>query len=87
MDSSAATQTSVTVLVGSRDTETRPPAEGQRGSTRIQRAQSWVIAMQQFTALHGKECNIRFLSIPGLAHDEAAMAIPAQKIFAQRWAQ
>jgi len=83
----AATQTSVTVLVGSRDTETRPPAEGQRGSTRIQRAESWVTAMRQFTALHGKECNIRFVSVQGLAHDEAAMAIPAQKIFAQRWAQ
>jgi pimeloyl-ACP methyl ester carboxylesterase len=81
----AATRTSVTVLVGSRDTERRPPTDGQQGSTRIQHADSWVKAMQQFARSHNKVSNIHSALIPGLDRDEAAMAMPAQKIFAQRW--
>jgi hypothetical protein len=47
---------------------------------------AWVKAMQQFAESHGTVCNIHFVLIPGLDHNEAAMAIPARKIFAQKWA-
>jgi pimeloyl-ACP methyl ester carboxylesterase len=81
----AATEVSVTVLVGSRDTEQRPPAPGQRGSSRLDRAKSWVAAMGKLARSHGRESTIRFVEAPGLGHDEAAMAIPAQSIFTAQW--
>jgi pimeloyl-ACP methyl ester carboxylesterase len=78
----AATEVSVTVLVGSRDTEDRPPAPGQRGLSRLDRARSWVEAMRQFAQSCGRRSTIRLVEAPGLGHDEAAMAVPAQALLA-----
>lgn len=81
----AATEVAVTVLVGSRDTEERPPAPGQVGSSRLDRAKAWVAAMTKFADTHGRKSSIRFVEVPELGHDEAAMAIPAQSVFAEKW--
>jgi pimeloyl-ACP methyl ester carboxylesterase len=81
----AASEVRVTVLVGSRDTERRPPAPGQQGSTRIERAGAWVESMRRHAQGSGKAASIRFVTAEGLDHDEEAMAAPAQEIMAQSW--
>jgi pimeloyl-ACP methyl ester carboxylesterase len=81
----AASEVRVTVLVGSRDTEQRPPAPGQQGATRIERGGAWVESMRHHAQGEGKAASIRFVSAEGLDHDEEAMAAPAQEIMAQSW--
>jgi pimeloyl-ACP methyl ester carboxylesterase len=81
----AASEVSVSVLVGSRDTEPRPPEPGQRGSTRIERAIAWVDSMHRYAEANDRACTIRLVQADGLDHDEAAMAIPAQHILARNW--
>jgi pimeloyl-ACP methyl ester carboxylesterase len=81
----AASEVSVSVLVGSGDTEPRPAAPGQQGSTRIERATTWVEKMHHFAEASQRTPTIRLVLADGLAHDEAAMAIPAQEILAHRW--
>jgi pimeloyl-ACP methyl ester carboxylesterase len=81
----AASTVSVTVLAGSRDTEQRPPAPGQEGSTRIGRATAWAESMRRHAQASKRTATIRFVMAEGFDHDEEAMAIPAQKILAQRW--
>jgi hypothetical protein len=81
----AASTVSVTVLAGSRDTEQRPPAPGQEGSTRIGRATAWVESMRRHAQASKITATIRFVMAEGFDHDEEAMAVPAQKILAQRW--
>jgi pimeloyl-ACP methyl ester carboxylesterase len=81
----AASEVSVTVLVGSRDTERRPVAPGQQGSTRIERATAWVESMRGFAEASQRAATIRLVLAEGFGHDEAAMAVPAQQILARRW--
>jgi pimeloyl-ACP methyl ester carboxylesterase len=81
----AASAVSVTVLVGSRDTELRPPAPGQHGSTRIGRATAWVESMRRHAQASKRTATIRFVLAEGFDHDEEAMAVPAQEILARRW--
>jgi pimeloyl-ACP methyl ester carboxylesterase len=81
----AASTVSVTVLVGSRDTEQRPPAPGQEGSTRIGRATEWAESMRRHAQASKRTATIRFVMAEGFDHDEEAMAVPAQKILARRW--
>jgi hypothetical protein len=78
----AASQVPVTVLVGSRDTEPRPPSPGQSGNTRLERAKAWVLAMKRLAESNGKTPTVRLVIAPGLDHDEAAIAVPAQRILA-----
>jgi pimeloyl-ACP methyl ester carboxylesterase len=82
----AATEVRVTVLVGSRDTERRPPAPAQQGATRIERAAAWVESMCRHAESRDKAATIRFVAAEGLDHDEKAMATAAQEILAQSWA-
>jgi pimeloyl-ACP methyl ester carboxylesterase len=82
----AATEVRVTVLVGSRDTERRPPAPAQQGATRIERAAAWVESMCRHAESRDKAATIRFAAAEGLDHDEKAMATAAQEILAQSWA-
>lgn len=81
----AASEVSVSVVVGSRDTEPRPPEPGQQGSTRIERAIAWVDSMHRYAEANDRASTIRLVQADGLDHDEAAMAIPAQQILAQNW--
>jgi len=81
----AATEVAVTVLVGSQDTEPRPRAPGQPGSTRIERATRWAESMRHHAEAWMKTSTIRLVVAEGLDHDEAAMAVPAQQIFARGW--
>lgn len=81
----AAGEVSVSVLVGSRDTESQPPEPGQQGSTRIERAAAWINSMCGHASASGRTSKIRLVQAEGLDHDEAAMAIPAQEILARRW--
>jgi pimeloyl-ACP methyl ester carboxylesterase len=81
----AASEVSVSVLVGSRDTEPRPAAPGQQGSTRIERATAWVESMRRHAGASQRASTIRFALAAGLGHDEVAMAIPAQEILARGW--
>ena len=81
----AASAVSVTVLAGSRDTEQRPPAPGQGGSTRIGRATAWVESMRRHAQASKRTATIRFVIAEGFDHDEEAMAVPAQEILALRW--
>lgn len=81
----AASEVSVTVLAGSRDTEPRPAAPGQQGSTRLERAIAWVESMGRYAEAGHRAPAIRFVLAEGLDHDEAAMADPAQEMLARRW--
>jgi pimeloyl-ACP methyl ester carboxylesterase len=81
----AASEVPVTVLVGSRDTESQWPEPGQPGSTRIERATAWVSSMRRQAEIGGKTSMIRFVAAEGLDHDEASMAVPAQEILAGKW--
>jgi pimeloyl-ACP methyl ester carboxylesterase len=81
----AASEVPVTVLVGSRDTEQRPPAPGQRGSTRIERATAWVESMRRHAKASRKVPVIRLVLAEGFDHDEEAMAAPAQEILTREW--
>jgi pimeloyl-ACP methyl ester carboxylesterase len=79
----AASEVPVTVLVGSRDTQPRPPSPAQPGTTRLDRAKAWVLAMARVAESNGKSTTVRLMIEPGLDHDEAAIAVPAQRILAQ----
>jgi pimeloyl-ACP methyl ester carboxylesterase len=81
----AASEVPVTVLVGSQDTEPRPPAPGQPGSTRIERAAGWVESMRRHAEACTKASTIRLVLAEGLDHDEEAMAVPAREILARGW--
>jgi len=81
----AASEVRVTVLTGSRDTEPRPPAPGQHGSTRIERAAAWTAAMRRYAQDSGRPATVRFTLAEGLDHDEEAAAAPAQDILACSW--
>lgn len=81
----AACEVSVTVLVGSRDTGLRPPAPGQQGSTRIERATGWIDSMRHHAEASHKPATIELLMAAGLDHDEEAMTAPAQEILARKW--
>jgi pimeloyl-ACP methyl ester carboxylesterase len=82
----AASQVPVTVLVGSRDTQPRPSSRTQPGRTRIDRAKAWVNAMKRLAESNGKTATVKLLIAPGLDHDEAAMASPAQRILSGEYA-
>lgn len=82
----AASEVSVSVLVGSRDTESQWAEPGQPGSTRIERAIAWVSSMRQHAEISGRTPMIHFVQAQGLDHDEASMAVPAQEILARKWA-
>ena len=79
----AASEVSVSVLVGAQDTEPRPPEPGQQGSTSIERAIAWTDSMRRHAGASGRTPSIRLIQADRLDHDEAAMAIPAQEIPAQ----
>lgn len=81
----AASEVSVSVLVGTQDIESRPPEPGQQGSTRIERAIAWTGSMRRHAEASGGTPSIRLIQAEGLDHDEAAMAVPAQEILAQKW--
>jgi pimeloyl-ACP methyl ester carboxylesterase len=81
----AASDVSVSVLVGSRDTEPRPAAPGQLGSTRIERAGAWVESMRGHAESNGRTPTIRLVMVEGLDHDEGLMTTPAQEILARAW--
>ena len=82
----AATEVAVGVLVGSQDTEPRPTAPGQPGSTRIERAIAWVDTMHRHAEANRRQSTVRLSVVDGLGHDEAAMAVPAQNMLAGQWA-
>ncbi|HXA76715.1 MAG TPA: hypothetical protein VNV41_06240 [Candidatus Acidoferrales bacterium] len=82
----AATHAPITVLVGSRDTTTRPASPGEPGTTRLARAIAWVQAMTQLAASSGRASTVKLEIAPDLDHDEAAIAIPAQRILADSFA-
>jgi pimeloyl-ACP methyl ester carboxylesterase len=82
----ATTEVAVDVLVGARDTESRPTGPGQPGSTRIERAFAWVDSMHRLAAASGRPSTVRLTVVDGRGHDEAAMAVPAQEVLAGRWA-
>lgn len=82
----AASQVPVTVLVGSKDTQPRPFSPTQPGRTRIDRATAWVNAMKRLAQSNGKTATLKLVITPGLDHDEAAMAIPAQRILSGEYA-
>src|ERR1700683_543263 len=79
----AAAEVRVTVLVGSRDTERRPPAPAQQGATRIERAVVWVESMCRHAESRDKAATIRFVAAEGLDHDEEAMGGAAQGVRGQ----
>jgi len=81
----AATEVPVTVLVGDRDTDPRPPEPGQQGTTRAERAMAWVAAMHRYARAAGQAPTVHLVAPSGLDHDEAAMALPAQAILARQW--
>ena len=83
----AATGVPVTVLVGSQDTEPRPPSPGQPGATRIERAAGWADRMRRHAEAAGRPATLQLAVAPGLGHDETAMAGPAQDLFARCWAR
>jgi hypothetical protein len=76
----AASKVSVSVLVGSRDTQPRPAAPGQHGSTRIERAVAWVDSMRRHAEASHVVPTIELVLAAGLDHDEESMAVPAQQI-------
>jgi pimeloyl-ACP methyl ester carboxylesterase len=81
----AASEVRVTVLVGSQDTEPRPDAPGQAGSTRIERASGWIDSMRHHAEARSRTSTIQLVLADGLGHDEEAMTRPAQEILAQGW--
>lgn len=81
----AATEVPVTVLVGTRDIEPRPPAPGQPGMTRIERAAGWVASMHRHARAHSGVPTIQLVVAEGLDHDEEAMAVPAMELMGGRW--
>ncbi|MFI4963798.1 MAG: hypothetical protein ACHP9T_00385 [Caulobacterales bacterium] len=76
----AATGAPIDVLVGSRDVETRPPAPGQTGASRLDRGRAWVKGMQALAAAHHQPSSVRFIEVPGVDHNEPRMAIAAQTL-------
>jgi Alpha/beta hydrolase family len=80
----AASQLPVTVLVGSKDTQPRPASPMQHGGSRIERAMAWVHAMKKLAEANGRTSTVKLLIAPGLGHDEASMAIPAQRLLSEK---
>jgi pimeloyl-ACP methyl ester carboxylesterase len=82
----AASDVSVSVLVGSRDTQLQSAEPGQPEATRIERSAAWVGAMRRHAEAAGRAPAIELVEAAGLDHDEALMAVPAQEILARSWA-
>ena len=78
----AVTHTPALVIIGSRDTETRPPAPGQDGDSRLARGKAWVKQMRDLAAAHGKPPRLGFLEVADTEHDEGAMARAARRLLA-----
>jgi pimeloyl-ACP methyl ester carboxylesterase len=79
----AAAGVPIIIIVGSKDTETRPEAPGQVGATRLARGQAWVQSMQALATSQHRISQVSFKEIEGLDHDEFAMAQGARRIFEQ----
>lgn len=75
----------ITVLVGSRDLELRPPAPGHVGVTRADRASEWVTAMRQCAADNQRPATIDLQWAQDLDHDETSMGRRAQEVLAAHW--
>jgi pimeloyl-ACP methyl ester carboxylesterase len=81
----AAISVPVTVMVGSKDLEPRPPAPGNRGLTRYDRARQWVLAMNRLAEEANRAATVRFVTVKGIGHDEIGMMEPAQRILEHQW--
>jgi len=68
----------VTVLVGDLDTDPQPSRPGQLGVTRIEIAQHWVDAMNDLAREHGETGRVRFVIVPGVGHNSAALTPASQ---------
>jgi pimeloyl-ACP methyl ester carboxylesterase len=81
----ATTEVNVVVLVGTADTEPRPAAPGQQGSSRIERATFWVESMRRLSQGARAESTTRLIRADGYDHDEVALAAPAKEILDRCW--
>jgi len=81
----AATSVPLTVIVGSQDRETRPPAPGNFGVSRLDRGIAWVREMQGLAKQNHCASTVRFRLAKGISHDETAMMIPAQSVLEELW--
>jgi pimeloyl-ACP methyl ester carboxylesterase len=75
----------VIVMVGSKDLEPRPPAPGNRGLTRYDRARQWVLAMNRLAEGANRAATVRLVTVKGIDHDEIGMMEPAHRILEQEW--
>lgn len=57
------------VVVGAEDTEQLTPIQGQRGDTRVARAQNWVKDMNQLATDNGEIGRCSFILVPNIAHN------------------
>lgn len=82
---SSACGVSATVCVGANDTEPRPSAPGQPGTTRIDRATAWVAAMRAHAVASGVTPRLNLSIAPGIDHDEIRMSIYGQAELSSLW--
>ena len=66
-------QVPTTVLVGARDLETRnlrsnPELDRQQGTSRVERARRWVLAMRMAARLYRVDADISYQEVPGIDH-------------------
>jgi pimeloyl-ACP methyl ester carboxylesterase len=72
----ASSEPRVTVLIGTDDTARQRPEPGQKGNTRVARAEAWVLAMRELSESHRRTSRIHLQLLPGLGHDEFQMIKP-----------
>lgn len=73
MNPEAFLQVPMTVLVGARDFETRnlrsnPELDRQQGTSRVERARRWVLAMRMAARLYRVDADISYQEVPGIGH-------------------
>ena len=77
----AATQISLTVIVGLGDTAELPQYPGQKGIDRYTIASNWVKDMCTFAEQHERECSFGFVIIPGRGHSMSGLLPYSQESF------
>jgi pimeloyl-ACP methyl ester carboxylesterase len=76
----AAANVPIAIVIGSEDTETRPPAPGHKSGTRIEYATEWAEAMNQLSADYGSSQRVDLFMVDGVAHDPIALTPKAWTI-------
>lgn len=73
---------SITVVVGTADTEPQPPRAAHPGGTRLEYARHWVEAMTRIAS--DRKGRVRLVTVPGVGHSSSRLTPACQGALAEQ---